>query len=161
MARRILQNRMGIIAGAALAASLLLTGLAAAHNPSWIVPPEAKKMKNPVAATPQNLDSSKAIWLDKCAKCHGDKGAGDGPEAYMYDPEPSDLSSAHMMGEMTDGEIYYKMTEGRKPMPGFKTQLSDEQRWAMVNFLRTLVVKPAAKPAAKPATTKKPTGSGN
>ena len=151
MTRRVSYIGKGSIAGGALAASLLLAGWAVAHNTGWIVPPEAKKLKNPVAATAQNLDSSHAIWMDKCANCHGEKGGGDGPEAYMYNPEPAALNSAHMMGEMTDGEIYWKMTEGRKPMPSFKKQLSDEQRWAMVNYLRTLVVKPAAKPAVKPA----------
>jgi len=151
MARRFAYFAKGITVGVALASSLLFADWAAAHNTGWVVPPEAKKLKNPVRPTPQNLDSSHAIWLDKCAKCHGEKGGGDGPEAYMYNPAPSELNSAHMMGEMTDGEIYWKMTEGRKPMPSFKTELSEEQRWAMVNFLRTMVVKPAAKPAVKPA----------
>ena len=54
------------------------------------------------------------------------------------------------MNGMPDGEIYWKITEGRKPMPSFKNQLSDEQRWQLVNFLRTLVPKPAVpkKPGA-------------
>jgi mono/diheme cytochrome c family protein len=56
---------------------------------------------------------------------------------------------------MTDGEIFWKMTEGRKPMPSFKKQLTDEQRWQLVNFLRTFAPKPVAKPAAKPQTPSK------
>lgn len=137
----------------ALGACVLLAGFVAAHDKDWPVPPEASKMKNPVAPTPENLAAARAMWADKCANCHGEKGAGDGPEAGMYDPPPAALNDAHMMSEMTDGEIFYKITEGRKPMPSFKKQLTDEQRWQLVNFTRTLVPKPAG--------TKKPGGSLN
>lgn len=104
----------------------------------WKVPPEAAKMKNPVAPTADGIATAHAIFMDKCANCHGDKGQGDGPEAGMYDPQPSNLADAKMMSGMTDGEIFYKITEGRKPMPSFKKQLDDQQRWMIVNFLRTL-----------------------
>lgn len=131
---------------AALAAAslLLLAGWVSAHDEKWVAPPEAKKLKNPVAPTADNLNAARAIFMDKCANCHGDKGLGDGPEAGMYDPQPSNLADAHMMSEMTDGEIFWKIGEGNKPMPSFKKQLSDEQRWQLVNFLRTLSPKPAA-----------------
>jgi mono/diheme cytochrome c family protein len=130
-----------VVIAAALAACGLLalgTGWPQAHEESWKVPPEAKNLKNPVPPTADNLATAHAIYLDKCQKCHGDKGLGDGPEADMYDPQPANLADAHMMSEMTDGEIYWKITEGRKPMPSFKKDLSDEQRWMLVNFLRTL-----------------------
>jgi mono/diheme cytochrome c family protein len=129
--------------------TLFFAGWVAAHDKDWPVPPEAAKVKNPVAPTPDNLAAAHAIYMDKCANCHGEKGAGDGPEADMYTPSPSKFNDAHMMSEMTDGEIFWKMTEGRKPMPSFKKQLSDEQRWQLVNYLRTLTPKTAAKPAAK------------
>ena len=131
---------------AALAAGLLLAGWVSAQDKDWQAPPEAKKVKNPVAPTPDNLATARAIFMDKCAKCHGDKGAGDGPEAEMYDPSPANFTDAHMMNEMTDGEIFWKMTEGRKPMPSFKNELTDEQRWQLVNFLRTLAPKAPAHP---------------
>ena len=129
------------------AVGLLFAGWAPAHDKDWQAPPEAKKMKNPVAPTPDNLAAARAIFMDKCAKCHGDKGAGDGPEAEMYDPEPANFTDAHMMNEMTDGEIFWKMTEGRKPMPSFKNELTDEQRWELVNFLRTLASQAPAHPS--------------
>src|SRR5579862_6016049 len=131
---------------AALAAvSLLAAGMTVAHDEDWKVPAEAKKLKNPVAPTPDGIATASAIYKDKCANCHGDKGVGDGPEATMYDPQPANLADAHMMAGMTDGEIYWKITEGRKPMPSFKKDLTDEQRWQVVNFLRTLSAKPAGK----------------
>lgn len=142
----------GITLVIAAGACLLLAGWTAAHDKDWPVPATAAKMKNPVASTPDNLAAAHAIWMDKCANCHGEKGGGDGPEADMYTPAPAALNDAHMMSEMTDGEIFYKITEGRKPMPSFKKQLSGEQRWELVNFVRTLPGKPTAKPSGTPKT---------
>ncbi len=136
--------RRNAITFAALAAALLLAGWASAMDKDWPVPPEAKKMKNPVAPNADNLATARAIYTDKCAKCHGDKGAGDGPEADMYTPAPAAFNDAKMMNGMTDGEIFWKMTQGRKPMPSFKMELTDEQRWELVNFLRTFVPKTPA-----------------
>jgi mono/diheme cytochrome c family protein len=131
-------------------AALFFAGWATAHDKDWPVPADAAKVKNPVAPTSDNLAAAKAIYMDKCANCHGEKGGGDGPEADMYTPSPSKFNDAHMMSEMTDGEIFWKMTEGRKPMPSFKKQLTDEQRWQLVNYVRTLTPKSAPKPAPKP-----------
>jgi mono/diheme cytochrome c family protein len=45
-------------------------------------------------------------------------------------------------GSLTDGEIFWKITTGRRPMPGFQNQLSDVQRWQLVNLLRTFADSP-------------------
>jgi len=155
MARRNSWAGKGIALFVMAIAALFFAGWATAHDKDWPVPPEAAKVKNPVPATPDNLAAAHAIYSDKCAGCHGEKGAGDGPEADMYTPAPAAFTDAHMMAEMTDGEIFWKMTEGRKPMPSFKRSLTDEQRWQLVNFLRTFPAKSAAKPPAKPASPKK------
>jgi mono/diheme cytochrome c family protein len=54
------------------------------------------------------------------------------------------------MAEMTDGEIFWKMGEGKLPMPAFKKRLTDEQRWQLVNYLRTFAPKPPASAAPLP-----------
>jgi mono/diheme cytochrome c family protein len=144
-----LGGKMGIrtkrnwVIAALAAVTLMAAGMTVAHDEDWKVPDAARNLKNPIAPSPDGIATASAIYKDKCANCHGDKGVGDGPEATMYDPQPANLADAHMMAGMTDGEIFYKITEGRKPMPGFKQQLSDEQRWQLVNFLRTLSAKPA------------------
>jgi mono/diheme cytochrome c family protein len=132
----------------------LATALTFAHgDKKWPAPESAKAMKNPVAATPAALQAAKAIYDDKCLQCHGETGKGDGPESMMYSTKPADFTDAHMMSEMTDGEIFYKMTEGREPMPSFKRQLTEEQRWQLVHYVRTFTPKPKPKadPAKKPA----------
>ncbi|MGA2482209.1 MAG: c-type cytochrome [Candidatus Acidiferrales bacterium] len=112
--------------------------VARAHGKSdWPVPEEAKKVKNPVAVTPEGLAAAREIYFKKCSQCHGDAGKGDGDQADMYDPRPANLSNGHMMSAMTDGEIFYKISEGHDPMPSFKKKFSDEDRWRLVNFVRT------------------------
>ncbi len=126
------------------------------HDPNaWPVPAEFKKLKNPVPRTDAALAAAKAMFNDQCVSCHGESGKGDGPDAMMYTPEPADLTDAHMMGMMTDGEIFYKITEGRKPMPSFQKKLTDEQRWQLVHFVRSLAPKAHHMPAAKKSAAKK------
>ncbi|MCL4524118.1 MAG: c-type cytochrome [Acidobacteria bacterium] len=132
------------------------TVAAVAHDPKdWPVPAAFKKMKNPVPRSDAAVAAGKALYNDQCISCHGEAGKGDGPDAMMYEVHPADLSDAHMMGMMSDGEIFYKISEGRKPMPDFKKKLSDEQRWQLVHFVRTLAPKMQHAPAAKKPATKK------
>jgi len=135
-----------------LALALALATWAVAHGKKdWLAPEDAKKLKNPLAVTDASLAAAKAVFLDHCAQCHGEGGKGDGPEAPMYDVKPADFTDAHMMGEMTDGEIFWKISEGRRPMLEFKKRLTEEQRWQLVNYVRTFAPKPA--PAPKPSGT--------
>jgi|SRR5579871_2862213 mono/diheme cytochrome c family protein len=103
----------------------------------WILPPEAKLVKNPL--TVETAVAAKQIlpvYLDKCAECHGETGKGDGPQAKMYDPRPRMLTDAPHIASLTDGELYYVITEGHKPMPSYKKKLTDEQRWQLVMLVR-------------------------
>jgi len=112
----------------------------------WPVPAEAKNVKNPLPATEASLAAAKAIYLDNCEQCHGEKGKGDGSDAPLYSVKPADFTDTHMMEEMTDGEIFYKISEGRRPMPSFKKRLTEEQRWQLVNYVRTFAPKPEPAP---------------
>ncbi len=134
----------------ALALSLALAAWVMPHGKDpWPAPEEAKKLKNPVPATEASVAAGKALFLDRCAQCHGEQGKGDGPDAPLYSVKAADFTDAHMMEEMTDGEIFWKISEGRRPMPSFKKQLTEEQRWQLVNFLRTLAPKPAPAPRSQ------------
>ncbi|HVB57268.1 MAG TPA: cytochrome c [Candidatus Acidoferrales bacterium] len=71
-------------------------------------------------------------------------GAGDGPTASLLTPKPADFKDVKLMGKMTDGELFWKMSTGRGAMPSW-AQLSETQRWQLVNYLRTLSEKGAPK----------------
>ncbi len=123
----------------------LSIGFAAFQKPNWTIPEEEKQRKNPIAPSPAALNAAKQVYADQCANCHGDTGKGDGSDAMMYDPGPADLTDASLMKKATDGEIYYQISEGRKPMPSFKKRLTDEQRWQLVLLVRSFAGAPAKK----------------
>ncbi len=95
---------------------------------------------NPIAPTQASLARGEGIYRVECQACHGVSGAGDGPAAANLDPRPADLRvhvSAH-----TEGELFYWISEGfaGTAMPAFKDRLSEEDRWNVLNFLRTLTL---------------------
>lgn len=111
--------------------------LVATQKSDWKVPPEAKERRNPLSPSPAALQSAREIYASKCAACHGDSGKGNGRDASRYDPAPTDLTDARRMHALTDGEMFYKISQGRRPMPAFKRRLTDEQRWQLVMLLRS------------------------
>ena len=144
------------IALSVMAIAVVLSISAAPHDPKdWPVPAAAKKMKNPVPLTQAALAAARDTFNDRCVNCHGETGKGDGSDAMMYTPKPADLSDAHMMGMMSDGEIFYKISEGRNAMLAFKNLLTVEQRWQLVHYVRTLAPKMQHAPAAKKPAKKK------
>ncbi len=108
-----------------------------AQSKPWPVPVDAKNSKNPVTSNPTSLKEGKTLYSSTCTPCHGVKGKGDGPAAAALDPKPADHTSAGMLSE-TDGSLFYKISEGRKPMPQYKTILTANQRWELVDYIRTL-----------------------
>ena len=120
-----------------LFAALLAFAFATGQE-AWEVPAEARELPNPVPRTEAALAAGEAIYGARCASCHGDTGRGDGKATRFIKPAPADISTAEARDRMTDGEIFYKITEGRKPMPGMARTLDDEERWQVVHYLRTL-----------------------
>jgi mono/diheme cytochrome c family protein len=119
------------------------------HPGPWIVPEAAKLVVNPLKASQADSPAGRKLYLDKCAECHGDTGKGDGPQGRMYDPRPNDLTDAAHINAVSDGELFYKISEGHRPMPAFKKRLTDEQRWQLVLFLRSLSNQPATNSASR------------
>jgi mono/diheme cytochrome c family protein len=133
---------------------LLLVYAVFQKDKPWVVPEEVKKLRNPLAPSESTLKAAKGIYVDECAQCHGERGKGDGPEAAMHDPPPSDITDAKHLNTVTDGEIFYQISEGRKPMPSFKKKLTEEQRWELV-----LLVRSFSAPSATPTQEKMPDAS--
>lgn len=104
------------------------------------MPPDAQNWKNPVPTNPVTLAEARELYVNNCQKCHGVNGDGRVPPGatYFYSTKPTDFTNERLVDSMSDGEIFWKMTNGRKPMPGFKNRLSDEQRWELVNLIRAL-----------------------
>ena len=104
----------------------------------WPVPENYKKMKNPVASDAESIAAGKALWTTHCKSCHGTKGLGDGPKAAQLKTEAGDFSKAETQSQ-SDGSLFYKTSEGRDDMPGFKKKIPDQDDiWSLVNYMRTL-----------------------
>ena len=138
-----------------IALIFLSIGLAALHKTPWKVPLEDKLRKNPLAASAANLNAAKPVYNEYCANCHGDSGKGDGSDAMMYDPSPSNLTDAKHMNHLTDGEIFYQITQGRKPMPSFRKKLTEDQRWQLVILVRSFTASSQAPTKAPEPSPKK------
>jgi mono/diheme cytochrome c family protein len=106
------------------------------QNRKWVIPEEARKVVNPLPSSTANLEAGKTIYAHKCAECHGDTGKGDGPKARTHWPASADLTDSSRMNSLLDGEIFYAISEGKRPMPAFKKRLTEEERWQLVQAVR-------------------------
>lgn len=114
---------------------------------------EAAPLNNPVPADARSVGDGQALYAQNCAQCHGVAGHGDGPLAANLHPRPYDLT-VHV-GLHPDYQLFDYITHGipSTAMPA-RGQLSDQQRWDLVNYLRTLSPEGRALPAAEPNTPK-------
>jgi mono/diheme cytochrome c family protein len=144
MSPRLVGLRKWVIASTIIISTVALCSLTAvvlaaekaADKSEWKAPARAARKKNPVEPAKSSLDAGKKVYAAECADCHGPRGAGDGPGAReLKEPIPS-LADARVWGQ-TDGELFWKVSTGRGDMPGFDDMLEEEDRWHVVNYLRS------------------------
>jgi len=104
---------------------------------AWVAPATAKTIVNPLKADKTLLADATKIFKTQCVTCHGEKGMGDGPASPYLGTKVANLDSKQVQAQ-TDGEIFWKISEGKTPMPSFKTLLNDNDRWKMVIFVKNL-----------------------
>ena len=79
------------------------------------------------------------MFAQNCAVCHGAQGRGDGPEAASLNPRPINFTLPHTASH-SDGYLFNIITDGSpgSAMPSWKDTFDEQQRWDLVNYLRTL-----------------------
>jgi len=102
------------------------------------VPEEAAAVINPFAGDAESAATGAELFATNCAICHGATGEGDGPAAAGLSMAPSDMREEHVQ-ENTDGALFYIISHGKPdtPMPAWDNVLDEDERWHIVNFLRT------------------------
>ena len=81
---------------------------------------------SPAAAAP-DLVNGKKVYVDKCQRCHGVNGKGDGPKADTLEKKPADYTDKKKMSEFTDAQLKQVILEGKQPMPAYKGKMSDKE----------------------------------
>lgn len=104
----------------------------------WQIPAKYKAMKNPTKADAASTNVGKMLYTKHCKSCHGGMGLGDGPKASAMKTKINSFKDPKFQAQ-TDGEIYFQTYVGRDEMAPFDKKITDEEdRWAVVNFVRTL-----------------------
>lgn len=91
---------------------------------------------NPFFPTSENIELGKKKYLTYCSPCHGDFGDGDSRLRGQF-PNPPTLHSTRAK-EFSDGMIYHIITNGQNIMPSYESQVTRDERWAIVNYIRVL-----------------------
>jgi mono/diheme cytochrome c family protein len=133
---------VGILVLVVVLAAGVLTAINGYRN--WSTTAAAKRLKNPVPSTADAIGAGKLAYGEHCRNCHGEKGDGRGEKAAELSVAPGDFTDAAAMRRRTDGELFWQITRGRLPMPAFADKLSDEERWQLVDYIRTFAEKPPA-----------------
>jgi len=94
-----------------------------------------------------SVASGQTLYRAHCATCHGAGGRGDGPGGAGLPKPPADLTAAHA-AQHTVGDMFWWLTHGipAAGMPPFGAVLSEEDRWDLINFIRTLGAGERARP---------------
>ena len=106
----------------------------------WTLPADAADTKSPLTVDDKVLAIGKKVYTDKCQKCHGPKGLGDGPDADPDHAEDMNLTNPKRADRNPDGVVFYKVLNGRRSpkMPALKDELSTEQIWSVVAYAQSL-----------------------
>ncbi len=90
-----------------------------------------------VGADADPLALGKQLYAKHCESCHGESGKGDGPAAQGLEKEPGNLADPQN-ARKSDQALFGQISKGKKPMPSFESKLTEQERWALVHYIRTL-----------------------
>jgi mono/diheme cytochrome c family protein len=125
-----------IVGTTAFGASLII-----AAEKEWTAPAGEAEKKNPQAKNDESLAAGKEAYDAQCTDCHGASGQGDGKKVAEMKKEEKDRMKAltdPSIVKQSDGELYWKIAEGKKPMPAGKKLMEPTEMWDVVNYMRTL-----------------------
>jgi putative copper resistance protein D len=98
-------------------------------------------VRSAVAYTTDSIAQGGQLYVANCTSCHGVRAKGDGPAAADLTLAPADLTAAHVL-DHTEGDIFWWLTAGipQSGMPGFGDRMTENKRWDLVNWVRTMPV---------------------
>lgn len=115
---------------------LLLCSFGVFAQDNWVVPESAKGVVNVYSENEIATQKGAKLYQKLCWTCHGKTGQGDGPAGSGLNPKPRNFSLTEVQ-DQSDGELFWKLSNGRGMMIPYKHSLSEDQRWQLINFIRT------------------------
>lgn len=100
--------------------------------------PDIVAVNNPVESTEESVANGRALFENHCTTCHGLNGSGQGPAAHGITTFPRQLWVWNNADASADGYLYWFITNGRNEMPPWGVILSENDRWDMINYIKTL-----------------------
>ena len=107
-----------------------------------------RDLRNPLPRTQQVVERGKERYGFYCLQCHGLSGNGFGTVGQSFAPLPTDLTGSYAQ-KQSDGGLYAKIGLGFRRHPPMATTVSEEDRWAIIHYLRSL--SPARKASLLPS----------
>jgi mono/diheme cytochrome c family protein len=112
--------------------------VARGHLPYLIkTPEEAARLVNPLPRTQATMEKGRALYTVYCRVCHGSLGNGMPTMTSAYGAKPADLRIKRL-AQMPDGGIYHTIMVGKNAMPSYAYELKEDERWAVIHYLRAL-----------------------
>lgn len=103
---------------------------------TWVAPESASTIENPYEGNQIAAQKGEQTFQKLCWTCHGKTGKGDGPAGASLNPKPKNFTLSSVQNQ-SDGALFWKITNGRGMMVPYKHALNEEQRWQLVNYIRT------------------------
>ncbi len=104
---------------------------------AWVAPVQADELENPLEGDKEALRKGRVIYTNECVICHGANGDGISNVAKNLEQKPKNFTEEDFQSQ-TDGAIFYKLSEGRGRMQPFKTMLSEEEIWSVIEYVKFL-----------------------
>ena len=108
------------------------------NNPNaWKAPSSSKELKNPFKDDSIAVVKGRELYKVYCWQCHGENGYGDGAAGGALGQQPANFHSGRVRRQ-EDGELFWKLTNGKENMPPFKESLKEEERWQLISYIRKM-----------------------
>lgn len=98
---------------------------------------DGRPASQPIPATADSVQRGQVLFGITCAVCHGAEGNGSSPLSSFFSPNPADLTGERVQ-KLSDADIFIVISQGRGVMPSMAENLSPQERWDVINYLRTL-----------------------
>lgn len=130
-----------ILMAALLTAPIIMIGCGGGENKDAAaleeVPADYAKLEKP-EFTDALVKKGEAAYTTNCTSCHGPKADGDSPAGKSFKPPAANLVDKDFQEKASDNYLFWRISEGKgKGMTAYKS-LSEENRWALVAYLRSL-----------------------